>query len=492
MIFQKGGEKVESTIFFGKYQICRILGSGRSGTVFLVRHITLNEYRAIKRVSKEKGSEENFLREAMILKNLKHPGIPIIYDLEEDQNFYYLIEEYLEGESLFALVKRQGILTKASVISYGIQLCQIMDYLHSLKPNPILYLDLQPKNLLVCGGVLKLVDFDQAVSAIFSPKLKKRFGTIGYAAPEQFTRESLDVRTDVYAIGAILYFMSTGTFPKSVKDENLRELEPKLSDLIRRCLKRSKEERYQSVTYLIEDLQKLKIGIFGIKQMSLLKIAVISSSHGMGATHVSFSLSSYLSRKGIPNLYMEKNNSGTAINLASYYKKYPDKNGMILVGGLNVMPMYGSCVKLEALQYDVLVEDYGTDLDQVMDQEDLETVLLVCGGKPWEIKHTLEAIRYLSLKKELRVIINHVSSGQEKNVSSKYKEINGFYFPFSPDPEEKGICLDLFWESVLSKTTADILVNDRRRDRTAKKKGVPKKKWKEIKETFKLIGKRPR
>lgn len=83
MIFPKGGVRAESTILFGKYQICRVIGGGRSGTVFLAEHLGLGEFRAIKRVPKGDGG---FFRETAALKELKHPGIPIIYDLEEDSN----------------------------------------------------------------------------------------------------------------------------------------------------------------------------------------------------------------------------------------------------------------------------------------------------------------------------------------------------------------------------------------------------------------------
>ena len=88
-----------STVLFGKYQLCGILGTGREGTVFLAVHLGLEEYRAVKRVSKSFLNYEQFRREALILKELRHPGIPIVYDVEEDENYSYLIEEYLEGDS---------------------------------------------------------------------------------------------------------------------------------------------------------------------------------------------------------------------------------------------------------------------------------------------------------------------------------------------------------------------------------------------------------
>ena len=140
-----------------------MLGAGRSGTVYKARHVMLDQYRAIKQIPARQENREEPEREARILKGLKHPGIPIIYDVFRTKESYFLVEEFLEGESLFALVSRRGSLSKAETVSYGIQLCRIISYLHHSADNPILHLDLQPKNILLCQDVLKLIDFDQAV-----------------------------------------------------------------------------------------------------------------------------------------------------------------------------------------------------------------------------------------------------------------------------------------------------------------------------------------
>lgn len=100
-----------------------MIGRGRSGTVFLARHLGLDEERAIKRVRR---TESGFIQEAALLKRLRHPGIPIIYDLEIDENYYYLIEEYLCGESLYARIERTGSLQTGELIRLGIELCRIM------------------------------------------------------------------------------------------------------------------------------------------------------------------------------------------------------------------------------------------------------------------------------------------------------------------------------------------------------------------------------
>ena len=141
----KGGEQVRKHLTIGKYQLCRLLGRGRSGTVYLAKHRDLEEYRAIKQVPKSRIDYAQFRKEALILKDIRHPGIPIVYDLEEDEDFCYLIEEYLEGDSLYALVSDMGHFSKAMTVQYGIQICHLVSVLHSASPIPILYLDLQPK-----------------------------------------------------------------------------------------------------------------------------------------------------------------------------------------------------------------------------------------------------------------------------------------------------------------------------------------------------------
>ncbi len=186
---------------FGKYQLYGILGTGRAGTVFLAVHLGLEEYRAIKRVPKSFLKYEHLRREALVLKELRHPGIPIIFDVEEDEFYSYLIEEYLEGESLYDLVKKQGHLSRELAISYGIQLTSIISYLHLAGPNPILHLDLQPKNLLLCHDTVKLIDFGLASSVDDANMPGERYGTVGCAAPEQYSKDGvLDERTDIYAI----------------------------------------------------------------------------------------------------------------------------------------------------------------------------------------------------------------------------------------------------------------------------------------------------
>lgn len=470
----------ESTILFGKYQIYRAIGGGRSSTVFLAEHLGLGEFRAIKRVPKGDGG---FFRETAALKELKHPGIPIIYDLEEDSNYYYLIEEYLEGESLFALVNRQGSLTGTKIVSYGTELCQIIEYLHSFKPNPILYLDLQPHNILICKGTLKLIDFDQAVSAARAAMPERRYGTPGFAAPEQYTDEPVDVRTDIFAIGALLYYMWKGRRPgvfgnaafwdgpsegKSERSGKAAETEweERLEAITGRCMNRDREARYGDVGQVLTDLMKLKQGVFKEKQMSLLRIAVTCSSHGMGATHVSLSVSSYLTKKGISNLYQENNDSGAVSSMAGYLDKSPDQYGIFHIGNWELKPRYGSRVRLEQPEYDAVVGDFGTELQSVSEEE-CDLLILVCGGKWWELGKSITAIRYLAQNSNLRVIFNHISSGADIVLPEDIARLTFYRMPSFTAPEDANF--GRFFEAVADGTKGGQRIRKLAKERAGKR-----------------------
>ena len=95
-------------------------------------HVELETYRAVKIVPKSLVDYETFKREALFLKTLRHPGIPLVYDVEEDFSYSYLIEEYLEGESMFTLVKNLGNLSMEATVDFGIQICRIIQFMNNL------------------------------------------------------------------------------------------------------------------------------------------------------------------------------------------------------------------------------------------------------------------------------------------------------------------------------------------------------------------------
>lgn len=422
-------------VLSGKYRLCRILGRGQSSIVYLAVHKELKEYRVIKCISRESADYGQFLGEAHMLRDLRHPGIPIIHDLAEDAKHCYIIEEYLSGNSLWTTVSAQGSLSKAKTIQYGIQICRLVQFLHS-KTNPILHLDLHPKNLLLCGDLLKLVDFGRAVRADEAGKLTKRYGTAGFAAPEQYTREDLDERTDLYAIGAVLYFMCTGRCPDQIPSYDRQFFDTALERILRRCLAPLREERYPGVALLEKDLVSLmKTADGGAEEQAVLSltIAVAGARGGAGATHLAVGLAAYFSQCGVSCIYEEKNSSGAVRRMADMFGLEPGRDGCIWVKGMPFLPCYGPAACLEAPAVcSVMIWDYGSEWSQIpLHQAD--AVFLVSGSRWWEQEAAEAACQVLGRHPGLLLIYNHIS-GQKIILPSEAKRAKCFPMPYFPDP----------------------------------------------------------
>lgn len=461
------------TVLFGKYQLCRILGTGRLGTVFLAVHLGLFEYRAIKRVRKSCLEYDQFRREALILKELRHPGIPIVYDIEEDENYSYLIEEYLEGESFYDLVNRQGHLPQRLVIRYGIQLADIMNYLHLAGTTPLLHLDLQPKNLLVCHDSVKLIDFDHAAFTEEANAETRRYGTIGCAAPEQYEKDGkLDERTDLYAIGVILHYLYAGAFPK-VPYESVPAMKPELASIIRTCLEQKPERRFSSAQELNERLRRLEErgpAADACLQSSPLTIALAGSKAGAGTTHVAVGLSVYLKNLGYLNLYEERNRSGMGAGLGAFTGAKRDRYGLMQYKGFVWKPAYGPAVRLQRPPCALIVADYGTDIESALAAEPAALVL-VCDGRPWSQIGSEEAILSASESKiPCAAVYNHLAGTERIRAPKGLERIRCFSAPYFADPWKESEESRSFFKALM----AALEISDGRECSLKKRKG----RWK--------------
>jgi hypothetical protein len=208
-------------VITGRYQLGRLLGSGGFGAVYLAEDLRLQRPVAIKicstrRLPREEAAEAArlFEQEALTLAHLRHPGLTAVWDYFSEGDDYYLVMEYVPGETLRELLARSGgCLPVPLAIDYASQLCSVLRYLHT-RPNPIVFRDLKPGNIMVTpGGDLKLIDF--GIARLFSPdKISDtaQFGTPGYAPPEQYGSQT-EPRSDIYSLGAVTHQMLTGHNP---------------------------------------------------------------------------------------------------------------------------------------------------------------------------------------------------------------------------------------------------------------------------------------
>lgn len=425
-----------------------MIGSGRTGTVYLARHRELGEYRAVKAVRKDSVRYETFRKEALLLKDLRHPGIPVIYDIEEDEKCGYLIEEYLQGNSLETIAGECSPLPRRSVLQYGIQICSAVGYLHTAGPEPILHLDLQPKNLLVCGDTIKLIDFDQAAPISQANQDRKRFGTIGFAAPEQYDfAKELDERTDIYAIGCLLFYLTTGNSPD--RDITPAVLGQKMWNreagrIVSACLAADGKERYSSAEELKTDLENL------LKETaSSLVVAVYGNEACIGATHLSLALSASLWRRGIANCYEECHPLGNIRRLLGKNSRM-DESGNFWIWGCLVRPYYGRQAAFLPASCQVVIEDRGA-LERIEEpvspKEEPAAVLLIAGGKWWNRPPDEEFIRIYKERILLiynfshkRILLPRPRTGQGIPIL----QMPLFANPFCADPQAQR-WLDMLW-----------------------------------------------
>ena len=251
-----------------RYFLMEVLGIGGTSTVFLAMDERIQRKRAVKAIRKAKFSGQRLWeKESLLLKRLHHRNIAEIFDILEDEEFIYFVMEYVEGYTLRELMSTGHRFSKKKVVDLGVQICEVLSYLHGQKA-PILYGDLKPENLMLeKTGRIVLIDF--GASRFLDKPDRVCWGTEKYAAPEQKEDwESGDARSDLYSLGIILYEMYYGkNFSGTFSDKPISDLEK----IIEKCIRRIPKERYQSAQAVKRELKcsgkgnsyKMKIFCFG-------------------------------------------------------------------------------------------------------------------------------------------------------------------------------------------------------------------------------------
>lgn len=271
------------TVLQNRYRVLDIRGVGGMSTVYKARDLRFTAVDRLCAVKEMFNSAEeaklrqlrlaNFQREAFLLATLKHAAIPPIYDYFEQQGTIYLVLELIDGEDLETLLSQRGApFEQEQLIDWAIALCSVVAYLHNQKPEPIIFRDLKPSNIMIRteDQSLKLVDFGIARS--FAPQQKgTMIGTEGYAPPEQY-KGIADARGDIYALGATLHHLSTGSDPRSETPFTFGQrpprklnpaLAPALEELILSCVAYSPSERPQRAEDVRHTLEQIKYSVYG-------------------------------------------------------------------------------------------------------------------------------------------------------------------------------------------------------------------------------------
>ena len=388
-------KELENTILFGKYEIISCLGQGSFSTVYLSRHTILETYRAVKLFPKTSSPFVSLLSEAKLLKSLKHPGIPQIYDIYEDNEYLYFIEEYIDGESLDEFLLQQSFISHDTFIDFCLQLCDIFQYLHSLQPSPILYLDLKPEHIIVCGMHIKLIDFNVAQFVSNMGNIYNHFGNEKFSAPEVLGGATPCFSSDVYSIGKIMQYLSNYVQPS---------LSPKFHQTINKAADMNISGRFETVDELVFAIKKLNKKI--CQSVSRMKIAVVGSHPGCGTTHFCISLVSTLNFMGYDSIYYEKNQSPCLQHLAASLSHVHERDGMLCYRFFKGYPKYGEGILLHPPSDVIAIYDYGTSLGKD-DTSLFDVVIFLCSNSSWHLHQTLSlGEHFLYLGDKLKIICN--------------------------------------------------------------------------------------
>lgn len=264
----------------GPYVILDRLGGGGMGHVFLAQHTTMKRKVALKVLSIDSANDpvarERFFREARVSAGLDHPNIIRVFDMRREDAICYLVMEYVEGDSLQHIVSRHGPLPFGVAADYARQVAIGLQHAHE---NGLVHRDIKPANLLLSpDGTVKIIDlglvrWEPEVDSKLTEKIDQSIlGTADYLAPEQAVNSSnVDIRADIYSLGATLYFLLAGRpmFPEGKTAQKLMWQQLKTPEPIRgvvcdvpeglaavlhRCLAKSPNDRFIAPHELAEAL----------------------------------------------------------------------------------------------------------------------------------------------------------------------------------------------------------------------------------------------
>ena len=267
-----------NTVLNARYEIVRRIGGGGMGAVYLAKDRNLGDApRAVKEMVEshlDPGQHEkaigDFKRESLLLTSLEHPSIPTIYDYFYDETLgrFYLVMKYISGGDLASRMRAAvgGRLDEKTVTDWGMQVADVLDYLHS-RPKPIIYRDLKPANLMIDGnsGRVMLIDFGIARWVSQQEKGVTAVGTMGYAPPELFSGR-VQPASDVYSLGATMFHLLTGADPQDnpllifdfTKNPRPRQIAPSLSTemehILMRTVEYKPEDRFRTAGELRNEL----------------------------------------------------------------------------------------------------------------------------------------------------------------------------------------------------------------------------------------------
>lgn len=256
----------------GKYRIVQALGSGGFGTVYLAVDTWIDKKVALKVPHRQALDFGELLREPRLLASVSHPNIVAITTAEKQDNLFFIVMEYVAGETLESIIAREGPLEATRALDYTVQICNAIEHAHG---QGVLHRDLRPANVLVSEqGVCKVADFGTSRFLEIAAHGTTVIGSPPYMAPEQFHGKAV-FASDLYSLGVTMYQMLTGVLPydtptpadierllrgELISAPRLKNpaISKRLNDIILQAMAPDVARRYQRASDLLQDVLDLR------------------------------------------------------------------------------------------------------------------------------------------------------------------------------------------------------------------------------------------
>lgn len=267
------------TVLSGRYEILEKIGSGGMAVVYRGKDRKLDRYVTVKVLREEFAGDEEFIErfrsEACSVARLSHPNIVRAYDVGEDGEINYIVNEYIHGDTLKKAIQEKAPFDSRSTINVSIQIASALSQAHKAR---IVHRDIKPQNILVgTDGVVKVTDFGiaRAATASTMTTTANAAGSVHYFSPEQARGGYVDEKSDIYSLGITMFEMITGVLPfqgnnsvsialMHINDElpDIRQYNPNctpsLEGIIKKATMKKADERYASIDLLLADLLRAK------------------------------------------------------------------------------------------------------------------------------------------------------------------------------------------------------------------------------------------